>query len=243
MSYCLGIKTQYGLVMASDSRTSAGDQVNLAQKMHLFETAGERIFVILSSGSLSLSQSAITLLRLDYAEGKGLASCLTMYDAARVVGDVVRRVSDLDREALEKNGFSFNVHLLIGGQIAGQASDLYLVYPPGNPLRATDDTPYIQIGESKYGRPILDRGIRYEDTTLEEAAKYAVISLDSTMRSNSTVGPPLDLLVYPNNSLALTCRRRFEENDPDLREIHHRWEQALRRAVADLPDIEIEPCL
>jgi len=243
MSYCLGIKTQDGLVMASDSRTSAGDQVNVTQKMHLFETPGERVFTLLNSGSLSLSQSVITLLRLDFNAGRGLAEAPTMYDAARVVGETIRRVSDLDREYLERDGLKFNVHMLLGGQIKEESGELfppelYLVYPQGNPIRATSDTPYIQIGENKYGRPILDRGIRYGQTSSEEAVKYALISIDSTMRSNSTVGPPIDLLVYDKDTLKLDGHRRMHANDPDLIAVHKQWDMALRKAVQELPVIK-----
>lgn len=241
MTYCLGIKTRQGLVMASDSRTNAGyDQVNVCRKMHTFVMPGERVFVILTSGSLSLSQSVITLLRKDFDEGKGLASVASMYEAARILGNQVRALSDLDRAALERDDFRFNIHLLLGGQIKGAEPDLYLVYPQGNPLYATEDSPYLQIGESKYGRPILDRGVRYEHTSLEEASKYALISLDSTMRSNVTVGPPIDLLVYSRDDLEITRHRRFHDKDADLMAIHTHWEQALRRAVVDLPAIHMD---
>ena len=197
MTYCLGIMTHEGLVMASDSRTNAGnDQVNICRKMHTFVEPGERVFVLLCSGSLSCSQSVLTLLRRDFDQGLGLAAAPSMYDAARVVGDQVRRVSDMDRKALEQDEYSFNINFILAGQIRGQPHDLYLIYPQGNPLRASDDCPFLQIGECKYGRPILDRGIRHDRTTLEDAARYALISIDSTIRSNVTVGPPIDLLVY-----------------------------------------------
>src|SRR3954453_20090864 len=202
MTYCLGIMTHQGLVLASDSRTNAGyDQVNTCRKMYTFVQEGERVFVVLTSGSLSLTQSVITLLRRDFDAGLGLGAVPSLYDAARVVGNQIRRVSDLDRAALERDDFRFNVHLLLGGQVRGEPPGLYLVYPQGNPLAATEDSPYLQIGECKYGRPILDRGVRYDRTSLEEAAKYALVSLDSTMRSNVTVGPPIDLLVYGKDEL------------------------------------------
>ncbi len=205
MTYCLGIKTKDGLVLASDSRSNSGaDQVNVCRKMHTFVRTGERLFILLTSGSLSCSQSVITLLGRDFDQGLGLASAETFYDAARVVGDRIRRVAELDRQALEQDKFSFNVHVILAGQIRGQAHDLYLIYPQGNPLRATEDSPFLQIGECKYGRPILDRGVRYDGTTLDDAARYALISLDSTMRSNVTVGPPIDLLVYGRDALRIT---------------------------------------
>lgn len=238
MTYCLGIWTRRGLVMASDSRTNAGhDQVNVARKMHTFVQPGERVFILLSSGSLSITQSIITLLKRDFDQGKGLAQAPSLYDAARVIGEQVRRVSDMDREALERDEFKFNVNLILGGQVRGEAPGLFIIYPQGNPMQASEDSPYLQIGETKYGRPILDRGIRFERTTLEEAAKYALLSLDSTMRSNVTVGPPVDLLAYEVDEFEITRHRRFAAGDPDLTKIGMRWEQALRQAVQRLPQI------
>ena len=244
MTYCVGILTHEGLVMASDSRTNAGyDQVNVCRKMHTFVHPGERAFVILTSGSLSLTQSIITLLRDQFLAGEGLASVDSFYAAARVVGDCVRRVSDLDRAALEKDAYSFNVHLLLAGQVKGEAHNLYLIYPQGNPLSATHDSPYLQVGEVKYGRPILDRGIVLGSTSLETAAKYALLSFDATMRSNVTVGPPIEMLVYRKDSLEFDEYRRFSADDAELTLIHARWEQSLRRAVEDLPDIHFNACL
>jgi putative proteasome-type protease len=238
VTYCVGIWTTYGLVMASDSRTNAGhDQVNVARKMHPFVQPGERVFVLLSSGSLSCTQSIITLLERDFDQGKGLAQAPSLYDAARVVGEQVRRVSDMDRDALERDDFKFNVNLILGGQVRGEAPGLFIVYPQGNPLQASEDSPYLQIGETKYGRPILDRGIQTA-TSLEVAAKYALLSFDATMRSNVTVGPPIDLLLYKRDSLRITRYRRLGASDPDLNLIHASWEQSLRRAVEQLPEIE-----
>jgi putative proteasome-type protease len=215
MTYCVGIITRQGLVMGSDSRTNAGyDQVNVCKKMHTFVQPGERVFILTTSGSF--------------------------YEAARVVGETVRRLSDLDREALERDEFRFNLHVLIGGQIRGEPPALYLIYPQGNPIRATEDSPFLQIGESKYGRPILDRGIRYEETSLEDAAKYTLISFDSTMRSNATVGPPIDLAVYTADELVISRQRRFLDKDPDLQGIHRQWERALRRAMLELPEIQFD---
>jgi putative proteasome-type protease len=227
--------------MASDSRTNAGyDQVNVCQKMYTFVTPGERVFVLLASGSLSCTQSVMTLLRREYDQGKGLAAAPTLYDAARVVGEQVRKVADLDRAALERDEYKFNVNLILGGEVKGEPPGLFLIYPQGNPLQATLDSPFLQIGETKYGRPILDRGIRYDHTTLEEASKYALLSLDSTMKSNVTVGPPIDLLVYTAGELDVSRQRRFPENDPDLIKIRTRWQQALRHAVARLPNIRLK---
>jgi putative proteasome-type protease len=241
MTYCLGIVTKNGLVLASDSRTNAGyDQINTCRKMHTFVQPGERVFIVLTSGSLSCSQSVLTLLRKEWDEGKGLATASSMYEAARIAGDKVREVSEQDREALERDDYKFNVHLLVGGQVKGEAPGLYLIYPQGNPLQATEEAPYLQIGEVKYGRPILDRGIRFDRTTLEEAAKYALLSLDSTMKSNVTVGPPIDLLAYSKDELNITRHRRFEADDAALAKIRTRWDQALRQAVLKLPDIRFK---
>ncbi len=241
MTYCLGISTKEGFVAASDSRSNAGaDQVNICRKMHTFVREGDRVFVLMTSGSLSCSQSIVTLLRKDFDHGSGLASVDTMYEAARAVGEQVRRVAELDREALERDDFKFNVNIILAGQIRGQPHDLYLIYPQGNPLRATEDSPFLQIGECKYGRPILDRGVRYERTTLEDGARYALISLDSTMRSNVTVGPPIDLLVYERDDLTIRKQRRFSERDPDLAAIQAQWEQTLRGAVQALPPIQFD---
>jgi putative proteasome-type protease len=238
MTYCLGIITKSGLVMASDSRTNAGyDQVNTCRKMHTFAREGQCTFVLLASGSLSCTQSVITLLRRDFDKGNGLAKATSMYDAARIIGDQIRNVAALDRPALERDDYKFNVHFLLGGQVAGEPPALFLIYPQGNPLQATEESPYLQIGETKYGRPILDRGIRFDKTTLEEAAKYALLSLDSTMKSNVTVGPPIDLLAYETDQLAITHQRRFMADDADLAKIAVRWAQALRVAVARLPNI------
>lgn len=238
MTYCLGIITKAGLVMASDSRTNAGyDQVNTCKKMYTFTREGKCVFVLLASGSLSCTQSVITLIRRDFEKGEGLAQATSMYDAARIIGDQIRNVAALDRPALERDDYKFNVHFLLGGQVIGEAPALFLIYPQGNPLQATEESPYLQIGETKYGRPILDRGIRFDKTTLEEAAKYALLSLDSTMKSNVTVGPPIDLLAYESDQLAVTHQRRFTADDPDLAKIALRWQQALRLAVAKLPNV------
>ena len=241
MTYCLGIMTHQGLIMASDSRTNAGyDDVNVCTKMHRFVQPGERVFMLLCSGSLSLSQSVLTLLERDFKNGRGLASAPTMYDAARVIGEGVRRVSTLDRPDLERDGYRYNVHFILGGQIRGEIHKLYLVYPQGNPLSAAEESPYLQIGETKYGRPILDRGIRYHRTSLEEGAKYALISINSTMRSNVTVGPPIDLALYTVDDFVIARHRRFAEDDRDLQSIGGQWEQALRTAVSELPAVRFE---
>jgi putative proteasome-type protease len=243
MTYCLGIKTRAGLVMAADSRTNAGlDQVTTCRKMHTFVRPGSRVFILLSSGGLSLCQSVLTLLRSEYEQDEGLAAVGSMYEAARCIGAQVRQVAELDRATLERDNIPFNVHFLLGGQVEREDPDLYLIYPQGNPMRATQDCPFLQLGETKYGRPILDRGIRFDATPLEEAAKYALISLDSTMRSNMTVGPPIDLAVYRTGELALRQHIRFAAGDQLLQAIRTQWEQELRQAVHRLPAINFDSC-
>lgn len=241
MTYCVGMKTHEGLVLASDSRSNAGhDQVNTCRKMFTFVNPSERAFVILTSGSLSLSQSVMTLLSRDFNAGIGLATAESFYDAVRCVGEYIRKISDVDRPALERDDYSFNVHFLVGGQIKGEEPQLYLIYPQGNPLRATRETPFLQLGEYKYGRPIIERGLVYASTTLEAAAKYALLSFDATMRSNVTVGPPIEMLLYKRDSLTFDQYRRFAADDPELLTIHRQWERSLRGAVEALPEIHFE---
>jgi putative proteasome-type protease len=242
MTYCLGILTKDGLVMAGDSRTNAGnEQVSTTRKLHTICTPGERAFVLLTSGSLSCAQSVVSLLQQQFARGEGLASAVSMYEAARIVGQATRDVAKLDREYLERDGLTYNLHILVGGQIGSAAPELYLIYPQGNPLKATEDAPFLQIGEVKYGRPILDRGIRFEKTSLQDAARYALISLDSTMKSNATVGPPVDILMYKSGELDVKRRRRLDVDDPLLQDIRQRWDRSLRDAVGSLPVINLLP--
>lgn len=244
MTYCVGIKTHEGLVLASDSRSNAGyDQVNTCRKMYTFVIPGERAFALLTSGSLSLAQSTMTLLRRDFKAGTGLATAANFYDAVRCVGEYVRKISAIDRDALEKDDYHFNTHLLVAGQIKGEDPQLYLIYPQGNPLTATAETPFLQIGEYKYGRPIIERGVVYTSTTLATAAKYALLSFDATMRSNVTVGPPIEMLLYRNNALDFGCYRCFAADDPQLISIHRQWERSLRNAVEALPELEFNACL
>jgi putative proteasome-type protease len=241
MTYCLSIMTHEGLVMASDSRTNAGfDDLNIARKMHTFVQPDERVFVILCSGSLSLSQSVMNLLRASFDAGEGLAQATSMYEAAREVGQAIRQISDLDRASLERDSYNFNVHLLLGGQVRGEAPKSFLIYPQGNPLSSTEDSPFLQLGEYKYGRPILDRGIVFHSTSLKSAAKYALLSFDATMRSNVTVGPPIELLLYTRDTFHLDCYRRLQADDRELETIHALWERSLRHAVEDLPDLAFE---
>ncbi|MFM1903103.1 MAG: hypothetical protein RLZZ440_1003 [Planctomycetota bacterium] len=241
MTYCLGLRTKFGLVMASDSRSNAGiDQVNICCKMHNFVIPGERVFVLLSSGNLSLTQSILARIEQEFRSGKGLVEVSNFYDAARCVGRHVREISALDGPFMERDNIAYAVNILLGGQIKGEPPQIYMIYAQGNPLRCTRTAPFLQIGESKYGRPILDRGIRYEETSLEQAVKYAMISLDSTMRSNVSVGPPIDLMVYANDELDIRRYRRFSEPDVELGAIRSSWDRELRQAIGALPEITFD---
>ena len=241
MTYCLGIVTHEGLVLASDSRTNAGhDQVNICRKMHTFVQPGERAFAVLTSGSLSLTQSVITLLRSAFENGEGLAKAENLYSAARIIGDCVRRVSDMDRAALERDEYNFNIHLLLGGQVGNEPPESIFNLSAGESDHRDGRFALPAARRCKCGRPILDRGVVFSQTSLDTAAKYALLSIDSTMRSNVTVGPPIDLIVYPRDTLRFDHWRRFAEFDPELLEIHRRWERSLRKTVEELPNIHFE---
>ena len=243
MTYCLGIVTKHGLVMASDSRTNAGyDQVNVCRKMHTFVQPGERVFIVLTSGSLSCAQSVITLLQAEFQLGEGLAKAPSMYDAARVIGAQIRRVADMDRAAARNATISNST---CNFSWAGRSKDS-LPISTSSTRRATRCGPQRirlifrsasanTVGRSSTAASSLSR------TTLEEAARYAVISLDSTMRANVTVGPPIDLVMYATDSLEITQQRASPDRDPDLLRNHAQWEHALRKAVGELPAIEFGP--
>ncbi len=241
MTYCLGMLCRKGAVFLSDSRTSAGmDNVGIRSKMRVFEKPGERVICIMSSGNLSLTQATIGLIdddiQLAAADGEreNLMNRQTLYETVRYVGSKVREVEQRDRAALEADGFDFNINLIVGGQIAGFAPEVHLIYPQGNSIHASRDCPYLQIGESKYGKPILDRGLSYE-STLMDALKFGIISIDATMKSNVAVGPPIDILCYKTDSLQAKMRTRLEQNDPYLQEISRKWQDGIVRLVRQMP--------
>lgn len=238
MTYCVGLRLQGGLVMLSDTRTNAGvDNVSIFSKMHLFETPGERMIALMTAGNLSITQSVVNLLREgveDEGELRTLAQMPTMFRAAQLVGSAIRRVFSVDGPGLQAQNITFDVSFLMGGQIAGGDVRLFEIYAAGNFIEATADTPFLQIGEHKYGKPILDRAVTYS-TDLYDAVKLVMISMDSTLRSNLSVGLPLDLLVYQKDSLAVTLRRRITEDDEYFRMIHERWSQSLREAYRAIP--------
>jgi len=199
MTYCIGLNLAEGLLFASDSRTNAGvDDVRRASKMRVFAKPGERLVVTLSSGNLSLTQNAMNLLEhraTQAQEQAGIYTATSMFEVATLVGDALREIRKRDEPYLRSSGIDPSGSFIVGGQISGEPPRLFLVYSEGNFIESNPDTPWLQTGEIKFGKPILDRIIRY-DTTLAEATKCALVSLDSTMRSNLSVGPPIDLLLY-----------------------------------------------
>ena len=223
MTYCVGIKLDAGLVFLSDSRTNAGlDQISTFRKMMVYERPGDRFMVMLSAGNLSISQQVREILQVEELENRDgppitIWNATSMFDAARVLGAAVRHVYDQDGEALEKSGLDFNASMIFGGQIGDESIRLFLVYSAGNFIEATRETCYFQIGESKYGKPVLDR-MMTPATPLDEAAKCALVSMDSTLKSNLSVGLPLDLLVYEADrfeSAADRLHRRAQSVLPD----------------------------
>ncbi len=241
MTYCVGIRLNAGLVFLSDSRTNAGlDAISTFRKMMIYEVPGERFMVMLSAGNLSISQSVreqLQVERLDTggAEPTTIWNATSMFDAARVLGSTVRRVYQQDGPSLKAAGVDFNASMIFGGQIKGEAMRLFLVYSAGNFIEATRETCFFQVGESKYGKPILDR-VLTPDTQLDEAAKCALVSMDSTLKSNLSVGPPLDLLVYREGSFQSHEHVCIDEHNPYFQMIRNTWGQRLREVFEGIED-------
>lgn len=237
MTYCVGLCLNEGLVFLSDSRTNAGvDQVGTFRKMSVFENPGERMLVMMTAGNLSISQAIrqIVAEQVD-ADGRSIWNVTSMYEAARIVGDAVRAVHQREAKALADSGIDFNVSIILGGQIGSERCRLFQVYSAGNFIESHDETTYFQIGEAKYGKPILDRVIS-PATGLDEAAKCALISMDSTLRSNISVGLPLDLLVYESNKLAVTRFVTIDEKNQYFRMIRDTWGEQLKRVFEGMDD-------
>ncbi|MEO8017924.1 MAG: proteasome-type protease [Pseudomonadota bacterium] len=237
MTYCVAVQVDDGLVFLSDSRTNAGvDQVSTFRKMTFFEIKGERVIVLLSAGNLAVSQSVTGLLRERVTSAKAsLLTTRTMSDAARLVGDAVRDVFHRDAGPLKEHGIEFNPTFIVGGQIGGEAQRLFHVYSAGNFIETTSDTRYFQIGESKYGKPIIDRVVK-ADTSLPAVAKCALISMDSTIRSNLSVGMPLDLAIVRRDALQISLHRNVGSDDAYFKVIRDGWGESLRNAFHALPD-------
>ena len=236
MTYCIAIRLDEGLVFLSDSRTNAGvDAVSSFRKMAIFKKDGDRVMVLMSAGNLAITQAVRHYLNHPEGDGPSIWNASTMFEAAQVLGDIVRKVRDRDAEELQKSGIEFNIHLIFGGQIKGQPHSVYQVYAAGNFIEATVETPYFQIGEAKYGKPILDRVITQE-TPLKEAAKCALISMDSTIKSNISVGLPLDLLVYPKDDLKTNHLLIIDEKNEYFKMIHETWGKRLRQIFSEIED-------
>ena len=241
MTYCVGIRLDAGLVFLSDSRTNAGlDQIGTFRKMIVYERPGDRFMVLLSAGNLSISQSVREILqveKIDNGDGPPITiwNATSMFDAVRVLGSAVRRVREQDGPSLTAAGIDFNATMIFGGQIKGEAMRLFLVYSAGNFIEATRETPYFQVGESKYGKPILDRVIT-PATPLAEAAKCALVSMDSTLKSNLSVGLPLDLVVYAANALQSQQIVCIDDRNPYFAMIHGTWGQRLRQVFEGIDD-------
>jgi putative proteasome-type protease len=242
MTYCLGIRINEGLVFLSDSRTNAGiDQISTFRKMIVYEKPDDRFMVLLSAGNLSISQSVREILQLEkidrgpYQPPLTIWNAESMFDAARVLGAAVRHVYQMDGPSLQAAGVDFNASMIFGGQIKGEAMRLFLVYSAGNFIEATRETCFMQAGESKYGKPILDRMLT-PNTPLDEAAKCALVSMDSTLQSNLSVGLPLDLLVYREGALRSEQIVCIDEQNPYFKMIHNTWGPRLREVFQSIAD-------
>ncbi len=242
MTYCCAIKVNAGMVFLSDSRTNAGvDAISTFRKMLIYERAGDRFMVMLSAGNLSISQSVREILQTESVRDPESGDPITiwnarsMFDAAQVLGAAVRHISQRDGAALRQSGLEFNVSLILGGQIAGEGMRLFLVYSAGNFIEATTETPFFQIGESKYGKPVLDRVVEPE-MPLDEATKCALVSMDSTMMSNLSVGLPLDLVVYEAGALASDRVVCIDQENPYFEMLHKSWGQRLRQVFDSIED-------
>lgn len=239
MTYCVGVLLDAGMVFASDSRTNAGvDQVSSFRKMKVFERTGDRVVVILSSGNLSVTQNAINLIEIREKKpelGPTLWEAKTFTDVAEICGASLRQVRQRDAAYMQESNVDSSASFIVGGQIAGERMRLFMIYSEGNFIEATDVTPYFQVGEIKYGKPVIDRIVTPE-TKLVDATKCVLVSFDSTMRSNISVGLPIDLVVYEKDALCVGMQRNITESDPYFAMIHAQWGDGLRRVFAELPD-------
>jgi putative proteasome-type protease len=242
MTYCVAVSTNGGLVFCSDSRTNAGpDMLSSYSKMHIFDPCEDRVFVMLSAGNLSTTQAIVNRIEQDLEStepSNSLRQMSKMVDAARYVAQVTREELDL-AQATTSTGVDASVSLIFGGQIMGGDPAVYMVYSAGNFITDSDENPFLQIGESKYGKPILDR-ILNRNTTLEDAARCCIVSMDSTIKSNATVGPPIEVLVYERDSFTTSHYIKMEEDDPYLHNIKQAWNEAMKTAFLQLPSFQWE---
>ncbi len=240
MTYCVGLKIDRGLVFMSDTRTNAGmDSISTFRKMHVWEQPGERVIVLMSAGNLATTQAVVSLLdeRTKAVSDRHttLLETHSMYQTARMVGDTVKEVIANSSPVGEKADSYFNASFILGGQIKGSEPRLFMIYPEGNFIESTDDTPFFQIGETKYGKPII---IRAYDRAMSfaETVKLLMVSFDSTLKSNLSVGLPLDLLFYQKDAFKVELKKRIGQDDPYYRRISEGWSDALKAAFASLPD-------
>ena len=240
MTYCVGILLKEGMVLASDSRTHAGvDNIAKFCKMTVFDRADDRVVVLLSSGNLAGTQAVISLLKQRGDVSGGAAniwSVRTMFDMAGVVSDAIREVERRDGQHLEKSSLRFDASFIIGGQIKGEPMRLFRTFAEGNFIEASEETPFFQTGEAKYGKPIIDRVIT-RSTSLADATKCVLVSFDSTMRSNLSVGMPIDLACYERDSLVLNLRRRFDQGDTYFNALSKEWSEGVRKVFRELPTL------
>ena len=242
MTYCIAMRLSSGLVFVSDSRTNAGvDHIATFRKLHLFQKKNERMLMLQCSGNLATTQSIINLLssRCGDNDLESLYTVKTMYDAAILLGRTMREVIDKNNETCCGDIIDFSCNIILGGQIKGEGSRLFHIYPQGNFIEATEDTPYFQIGESKYGKPIVDRILTY-NTPLEQGMQCALISMDSTLRSNLSVGLPLDVMIYPIDSYSTEQLYRLVEGHPYLDIIHKGWDEGLLGVFTKLPPLQLD---
>ena len=240
MTYCVGMLLDEGLVMLGDTRTNAGfDNISCFSKLQKFHVPGERLLATLTAGNLAITQAVLNLVQdglpdPDTGRVETIFSVPTMFRAAGLVGEAVRQVYRTHGEAMKQQGVAFDASIMLGGQIAGRTLRLFHVYSAGNFIEATADTPYLQIGEHKYGKPMLDRALT-KGTSLVDGAKLALITMDSTLRSNLCVGMPLDLLAYRKDSIDEVVERRIDEDDPYFTALRRQWAEALGEAHRRIP--------
>ena len=238
MTYCVGLALADGLVLLADTRTNAGvDNISIFSKMHTYHIPDERFLVLLTAGNLAVAQAVVNLLHEGISNEERIETLYTvptMFRAAQLVGEAVRMVFNVDGKALQAQNVSFDVSILLAGEIRGRNMRMFQIYSAGNFIESTPDTPFLQIGEHKYGKPILDRVVEY-GTDLMDGVKLVLVSMDSTLRSNLTVGMPIDLLVYRRGALAPEIKRRITEDDDYFRMIRERWSEALRDAYRAIP--------
>ncbi|HPX88305.1 MAG TPA: proteasome-type protease [Methylophilaceae bacterium] len=239
MTYCVGLLLEQGLVFASDTRTNAGvDQVAISPKMHIFEVKDDRVIVLMTAGNLAITQSVVGHLKALIENNKDgtrhLYNADSLFEVAGLVGAELRAAFERDAEFLKNHNIDFNASILLGGQIKGEKPRLFNVYAAGNFIETCSETPYFQIGETKYGKPIIDRVVKY-DTEMMDAVKCLLISFDSTIRSNVSVAAPIDMLLYRTNSLHADCKERITESDPYYAEIRRGWSDGLKKVFSSLP--------